>query len=184
MKKIFRNDTTKFIVRFLLLYGLLYTFNFVYTGLTVKGGNYSPFLDHHLDYISGLRNLILNTASYFLSIIGYDNYVYGHYLQVMEHNTIRMVYSCIGLNIIAMWWAFIISFPQTQIRKLIYLVTGTIFIFLLNVIRIMLVALAPKDPAIFNIPIDHHDVFNVITYGIIILFIFRVINKSTTNTTS
>lgn len=62
------------------------------------------------------------------------------------------------------------------------MVIGTVFITLLNIIRIMMVTLAPRDPTIFNMPIDHHDVYNVIVYGIIILFIFRIINKSTKNT--
>jgi len=179
LKELFRNDTVKFVVRFLLLYGFLYAFNYVYTGLTVEGGSYSPWLDHNLDYITGMRNLILNSASYILTIIGYENYVYGNLLRVTGHNTIRMVYSCIGLNILCMWWAFTLSFPQPLKRKIAYMIGGSVFITLLNIIRIIMVTLAPKDPTIFNIPVDHHDVYNVIVYTIIILFIFRIINKST-----
>lgn len=179
LKNLLKNETATFIIKFAVLYGFLYTFNYVYTGYTVPGGRYSPWLDHHADYISGLRNLILEGASTILSWLGYNNRVYGYYMEVIGGNTIRMVYSCIGLSIICMWWAFIIAFPQSIKRKLIYFFSGTLFIIALNMIRIAMVALAPRNPKFFNIVIDHHDVFNVVVYGLIILFIFRVINKST-----
>lgn len=182
LKKILKNDIASFVIKFLVLYGVFYGFNYIYTGLTVPGGSYSPWLDHNADYISGLRNFILNGASTLLSWLGYDNRVYGYFMEVIDGKTIRMVYSCIGLSILCMWWAFIISFPQSLKNKLIYFFGGTAFIIGLNIIRIALVAIAPRNLTIFNIPVDHHDIFNIVVYGIIILFIFRIINKSSKDT--
>lgn len=179
LRRLLKNDTTRFLILFAVLYGVFYAFNYAYTGLTAPGGSYWPWLDEHLDYISALRSFTLHGASWMLSLFGYDNYVYEIYLRVIGMNTVRMVYSCIGLNIIALWWAFIISFPQPVKRKIVYFISGTVIFILLNMIRVALVAIAPRDPRILNMEVDHHDIFNVIVYGIIILVIFRIINKST-----
>lgn len=179
MRTLFKNDIVKFLFRFFLLYGLLYAANYVYTGLTVPGGNYSPWLDEHLDYITGLRNFILHSASSLLNAFGYDSYVYDVYMRVVGVKTVRMIYSCIGLNIIALWWAFVLSFPMPLKARAAYFIGGTLTFIALNITRIALVAITPKDPQVLGIHIDHHEVFNVIVYGIIILVIFRIINKYT-----
>lgn len=179
MHTFFKSDIAKFLLRFFLLYGLLYTANYIYTGLTVPGGNYSPWLDEHLDYISALRDFTLNGASRLLTLFGYENYVYDVYLRVIGVKTVRMIYSCIGLNIIALWWAFVLSFPQSLKSKIAYFFGGTIVFIALNIIRIALVAVTPKNPELLGFAIDHHDVFNIVIYAIIILVIFRIINKNT-----
>lgn len=169
----------RFIAGFLLIYGLLYGINHVWMGSTVPGGYYNAWLALHADYISGLRSLILYGSSRLLEWSGYDTYVHGYYMRIIGGKGIRMVYSCIGLNIIFVWWAFNIAFPQPLKHKIMYLLSGTVLIILLNMVRIALVAMSPYKGRFLNTPFDHHAIFNAVVYGLIILAIFRIINQNT-----
>ncbi len=176
--RLLSNGIFRFVAAFFIIYGCLYAFNYAWTGLTIPGGSYSAWLAKNGDYISGLRLIILKGASALLSLFSYDNYVSGYYLHINGGKTVRMVYSCIGLNIIFVWWAFIISFPQLVKNKLVYIVAGTMFITLLNMVRIALVAVSPYKGNFMNTSLDHHTVFNFMVYAIIVLVIFRIIDKS------
>lgn len=171
------NKMLQFVIGFLLIYACLSAGNYILAGLTMPSGYYISWLDHHADYISGIRKIVLHGASVFLSILGYENEVYGYYLHVVGGKTVRMWYPCIGLNIISIWWAFNLSFPQALKSRLIQIIVGTIIIVILNMIRVALVALSPYRGKFLNSPFDHHTVFNFVVYGIIIVMIFRIIDK-------
>lgn len=173
------NSTFRFVAGFLLTYGFLYGFNHLWMGLTVPGGYYSAWIANNADYISGLRNIILSGSSTLLEWLGYDTWVHGHYMRIIGGKAIRMVYSCIGLNILFVWWAFNIAFPMTLKRKIAYVLSGTVVIIFLNMVRIALVALSPREGNFMNTSLDHHAVFNFVVYGLIILAIFKIINKNT-----
>lgn len=177
LKRLLANEMLRFVTGFLVIYGCLFMLNYIWTGFTIPGGYYCSWLDHNADYISGLRKIILHGASAFLSLLGYENEVYGYYLHIIGGKTIRMVYSCIGLNIICVWWAFNLSFPLVWKSRLVHIIAGTIIITILNIIRIAFVALSPHKGKFLNSPFDHHTVFNFVVYGIIILMIFRIINR-------
>lgn len=178
LKDVLSNEAVKFVCRFLIFYGSLYFFNYAYTGITAPGGYYNEWLDAHANYISGLRLLILKGASFMLTLTDHENIIQGYYLHIIGGKTIRMVYSCIGLNIIAVWWAFILAYPIPTLRRVLYIVTGTAMITLLNMVRIAAVTLSPKKGHFLNTPFDHHTVFNFVVYGCIITAIFYIINKT------
>lgn len=170
----------RFAISFVLIYAGLYGFNYFWTGLTLPGGIYSSFADEYLDYISGLRVFILKGSSLMLNVAGYNSYIHDTYfLTIPGTKTVKMVYSCIGLSIICVWWAFVISFPQALKGKIINLLAGTAVIIVLNMVRIALVALSPTNGRFLNTPFNHHDVFNMVVYGIIILMVVKSINRIT-----
>ena len=177
LKRLLANEMLRFVIGFLMTYGFLYVGNYFLAGMTIPGGYYNSWMDNYADYISGLRYIILHGASAFLSLLGYENVVQSYYLHIIGGKTIRMVYSCIGLNIIFVWWAFNLSFPQLIKNRVTYIISGTVIITLLNIVRIAMVAISPHKGKFLNSPFDHHSVFNVVVYGIIILMIFRIINN-------
>src|SRR5690606_27347648 len=125
-KQLRSNEILRFIISFLLIYGGLSLGNYIWAGMTVPGGYYSSWLHRYADYISGLRQVILMGASSFLSMLGYENEGQGYYLHVVGGKTVRMVYSCIGLNIICVWWAFNLAYPQALKKRAIHILAGTI----------------------------------------------------------
>lgn len=171
-----RKPELRFILIFFFTYCILYAINYTWTGLTIQGGYYNNWIAWNADYISGLRNLLLQMASSFLSAMGYENTVMGQYLFVAGGKGIRIVYSCIGLNIIFVWVAFNIAFPIRLLNRILYIVAGIVLITVLNFIRIALVAISPYKGRFLNTPLDHHTVFNIVVYAFIIGAIIAIVN--------
>jgi exosortase/archaeosortase family protein len=159
-----------FVFKFLGLFLLFYFFNLLFFGLTSPGKHYSPFLDHYLNYVQGLRWLLLNVSTGLLNMLGFTAICNDYELLVAGHSTIQVVYSCLGLGVISFFAAFVLAFPKPVKRKMIFLVTGILVIEFLNVIRFMVLVLywTPKDSKI----IDHHTIFNVIIYIIIAISLY------------
>lgn len=166
---------------FIVVYGILYAINYILTGLTVKGGYYWSWLDDNLDYISAFRHFLLKSTGALISLLGYNNYVDGNILWVQGGRNIRMVYSCIGMNILCMWWAFVIAFPMQLKRRVLFFITGSILLVCLNILRLSLLTITHGQISILGFEVDHHTVFNATCYILIFLVIRAVINKELKN---
>lgn len=159
---------------FLALYAFFYFGTKGYTGLTVPGNAYSPFLAEHLNLVKAFRQLLLEGAAFVIRLFGYGTYIRETNLKLDTGTGVRLVYACMGFAIYSFWWAMILAFPQSLRNKLIYLIGGTIVITLLNILRIAAVALAYNKWG--NTDVDHHMLFNIVVYGILFLMLYRWFN--------
>ncbi|MBC7616989.1 MAG: hypothetical protein H7202_13060, partial [Pedobacter sp.] len=79
-------------------------------GITTPGGYYVAFADKYLDYISGLRYLLLHTSKGLLTMIGFDVYLKDIYtIKMVNGRGVQVVYSCLGYGLLSFWIAFIIA---------------------------------------------------------------------------
>jgi exosortase/archaeosortase family protein len=101
------------------------------------GRFYSPFLAVHLNYIDGLRLLLIGCA---VKILGW-------------------------LGVSSFFAAFVIAYPKPIKIKVIFLLTGIAGIEILNVIRFVLLVLFWNGHK--NQIIDHHTLFNAFIYIVI-----------------
>ena len=164
------NIVVKFILSFLFLFLLFYYFNILFFGLTNPGGKYSPFLANHLNYIQGLRWILLNASTGLLNLFGFSAICNNYNLLVAGRGSIQVVYSCLGLGVSSFFAAFVLAYPKPQKKKIIFIITGILVIEILNIIRFILLALywTKNDSKI----IDHHTIFNVIIYLLIALSLY------------
>ncbi len=153
----------RFMVVFIILFLLFYYFNIWFFGVTNEGNHYIPFLANHLNYIQGLRWLLLKGTASILSLFGYTAITNDYDLLVSGHGTIQLVYSCLGLGVISFFAAFVIAFPKKH--KVAFLLAGILGIEILNVIRFIVLELF-WDKSGKQI-IDHHTIFNIIIYIIV-----------------
>jgi exosortase/archaeosortase family protein len=160
----------KFVVVFLLLFLLFYYFNILFFGITSPGSHYYPFLANHLNYIQWLRQVLLNSTAQVLSWFGFSAVHNGTSLLVAGKGTIVLVYSCLGLGLMSFFAAFVIAFPKKLQQKTIFLIAGILCIQLLNIARFVLLALFWNKQA--NRIIDHHTIFNIILYLIIMISLY------------
>jgi len=160
----------KFIISFLCLFLLFYFFNIMFFGITTPGNHYSPFLADHLNYIQGLRWLLLNTSAAILNLMGFTTITNNYELLVAGHSIIQVVYSCLGLGVISFFAAFVLAYPKPLKSKLIFIVAGILVIEMLNVLRFILLALfwTKRDAQIM----DHHTLFNITIYIIIAISLY------------
>jgi exosortase/archaeosortase family protein len=158
------------VLLFLFLFGFFYYFNITFFGITSPGNHYCRYLDEHLNYIRGLRHALLNAASWSLNAGGATSITNDMELMVVGHGTIRVVYSCLGLGLMSFFAAFVLAFPAKLKPKLLFLVTGLLTIQVLNVLRFILLALFWKKQS--GVIVDHHTIFNIIIYILIIISLY------------
>jgi len=160
----------KFVLSFICLFLLFYYFNIGFFAITTPGNHYNAFLATYLNYIQGLRWLLLNCSALVLHIMGFTAVTNQYELLVAGHTIIQLVYSCLGLGVISFFSAFVIAFPKSRKSKVIFLIAGILCIEFLNVIRFVLLALfwnKQKEQVI-----DHHTIFNIIIYIIIAISLY------------
>ncbi|HRO41285.1 MAG TPA: exosortase/archaeosortase family protein [Flavipsychrobacter sp.] len=162
------------IALFLFLYVFFYFGNKAYTGLTVPGNAYSPFLDEHLNYVKSFRRFLLEGAAFVIRLFDHQTFIYEHGLKMETGRGVKLIYACMGFAIFSFWWAMILAFPQSVKNKILYLVGGTAIIIFLNILRIAFVALAYNRWG--HSSIDHHLIFNIVVYGILFLMLYRWFN--------
>ena len=165
-----KNEPLKFVFSFVALFALFYYFNLFFIGITSPGGYYNAFLAAHVNYISGLRWLLLQASAKVLTLLGFSVITNEYELLVAGHGVIRLVYSCLGLGVISFFAAFVLSYPKKWKSRLILLAAGILGIELLNILRFILLALFwdKQSGAI----LDHHTIFNITIYIIIALTLY------------
>ncbi|OSZ82604.1 hypothetical protein CAP35_04885 [Chitinophagaceae bacterium IBVUCB1] len=166
-----------FAVKLLVLFGGMYAANHILTGLLVPGGYYSLWMDNNLDYVSALRHLMLKGGALIVSAFGYETKLSDYTLRIQGYGGVRMVYSCIGINILCFWVAFVAAFPARLKDKWIYGIGGLAAITILNMLRVAILVLIKTIPSLQHKQIDHHLIFNITVYAFIFLMMVRMINN-------
>ena len=162
---------------FLFLYGFFYFGNKFFTGITVPGGLYSPWLDEHLNYVRVYRNFLLHTSAFFIRLFGFSTDIGPYRVGINGGAGVQLIYACLGFAIFSFWWAMIIAFPQTIRNKMLFLFGGTAIVIALNIIRITGVAIIFKSEwGRAHRSFDHHMVFNIIVYGVLFYMLYRWFN--------
>jgi exosortase/archaeosortase family protein len=155
-----------FVSRFIIIFLLLYYFNELFIGITGEGGRfYSSFLDQHLNYIRWLRDSIIYFSSLVLSIFNYDTIRLPYHLKIIDGVRVGVGYSCLGYGIMSFQIALALSYPFKYLVRRTYLFVGLLIIYILNILRISAVGIAYTE--LSNINIDHHFIFNIISYFVI-----------------
>ena len=176
-----KNEPLRFILSFIILFPLFYYFNLFFFSITAsKGHHYNVFLDSHLNYIRGLRWLLLQSSAQILNWLGFAAITNEYDLLVAGHGTLKLIYSCLGLGVISFFAAFVISYPKTLKSKVIFLITGILVIEFLNTVRFVVLAILLNKQ--HTMILDHHTVFNIIIYLVIAISLYFWV-KQKDNTT-
>ncbi|MDP9049059.1 MAG: archaeosortase/exosortase family protein, partial [Bacteroidota bacterium] len=161
-----RGSPLKFIVKFILLFAFFYFVNVACFSATSPGSHhYSAFIFKYLNYIAGLRWLLLQSSVQILNWMGFAAISDEYHLLVAGRGSLQLAYDCLGLGVISFFAAFVLAYPKKVRSKMILLVTGILGIEILNIVRFVLLGLF-WDKGHTKI-IDHHTLFNSIIYVIV-----------------
>jgi exosortase/archaeosortase family protein len=160
----------RFLAIFICLFLAFYYGNIAFFSLTSHGKNYNSFVDEHLNYISGLRHLLLGATRFLINLTGLTCLSNDYRLLVAGRGSITLIYSCLGLGVMSFFVAFVIAYPKNLKSKLIFLVTGLICIQALNILRFVLLALFWDKKS--SMILDHHTIFNIAIYIIIAISLY------------
>ncbi|APY01148.1 exosortase family protein XrtF [Lacinutrix venerupis] len=174
MKSLFikYKSVIKFILTFLLVYigmSLLYK---LYLNASV-GSQYFP------DYIT---NLVAYQCQALLNFINYNTELVKHLTEpsikliIRGHYLARVVEGCNAVSVIILFMAFVIAFSGKLKTTIIFLLSGSVIIYVVNLIRIVLISVAlyhfPKQSEVL-----HSVVFPGIIYGMVFLLWMFWVNR-------
>lgn len=173
MKRPAINPFIIYLLKFCCLFCIFYFGTLLIIGLSSKENMYSPFVANYLDYVTPLRNLILNSSNFLLKQFNYSTIWDDQFtLGIEGGKSVRIVYSCVGYGVMSFWAAFILANDGSVKKKTIWLFAGSAMLLILNILRIFLLILAVNAKSSFSFQLDHHVIFNVVAYALIFLLIF------------
>lgn len=171
----------KFLLRLLAFYLLFRSINWLWIGLIVPGGYYSPFVEHYLNYVTLIKVSVLQTASWLAHLFGVSSYLTdSSHLQITGSRRVFMAWACTGLEIMSFWAAFCLADTTPRRKKMYWCLGGLFCIWLINCIRVALLVVAVKHdwPQIGTI--RHHDTFNAVAYSFVFLLMFVYYRRNKT----
>jgi exosortase/archaeosortase family protein len=162
-----------FAIRFILGFFLLYGGMHLLTGLTVRGGYYSPFLDKYFDLVSGLRSSLIYGAQTLADALGLEAHrVSERLLKVPGGRGVIVSYSCLGVGVLSFWLALMWALPQNWKRRIIWMIFGSFILWVINVCRIGLFLMAINKGWPMPLGLDHHTWFNIVSYFFIFILLY------------
>ena len=168
--------------KLLLFIGCFFIIDYFFKGyisITDKTSNhFILFFSEYLNIVKWYRDLLLHGTRFFVEGLGYTTRIHDNfYIQINNWNQVVIVYSCLGFGVISFWTAFIISNTGNLKYKLFWLFGGIVALTFLNIIRISLLLISNYRSFANVIPFDHHTMFNVLSYLLIFLLIWRYIKS-------
>lgn len=163
----------QYLLKFLLTFCILYLGTIAWIGITAPGGYYSPFAARYLNYVAGLRWLLLHGSKLLLQALGYSIYLKDVYTIKLQNGLgVHVGYDCIGYGVMIFWLSFILANKTSFIKKVKWISGGLLAIWIVNVWRIALMLIAINDhwPSLLNM--DNHTWFNIAAYIVIFLMIY------------
>lgn len=166
MKKLLKQykPVIKFITLFIVVYvvlSLLYDF---YLNSSKTGQFYPDFFTHIsaegsksvLQFLGYDVRLLAHNSKPFLKLILEDNYL------------ARVIEGCNSISVIILFIAFVVSFSSSFKKTALYIISGSVLIFVVNIIRIAILTLG-----IYHFPnlsdVLHTVIFPGIIYGLVFL---------------
>jgi len=122
----------------------------------------------NINLYSLMANAIIYPASFLLNSIGYETILGNRTIAIEGFRGVEIQGPCMGFDIFSVFIALIIAFPSkaTNFQKTLFLIGGVLAIHTLNIFRVS--ALLIKHTYSMELPINHHDLFNIFIY----IFVF------------
>lgn len=160
-------------IRFILIAGFLYLFLFIVYTFVVKKYTY---------YDQKFIGSIISSAEYILNLVGYKTFtsLQDRDLQVIGidgSNGVWVGSNCNAITLFSLFSVFIIAYPGYQKGKLWFIPLGILAIHILNIIRVIALALISFYLPPSYLKFNHTYTFTFIVYAFIFMLWMIWINK-------
>lgn len=174
MRELFKKykSVVRFILTFLLTYIIL---SLVYKFYL----DYSDGLTYYPDYIT---STVAAQTEDLLNAFGYDSQALAHpdepsmKLIVRDKYVARVIEGCNSVSVIILFVAFIIAFAGRKRITLMYILAGSVLIYVVNLLRIVILSIG-----LFHYPwrreILHTVIFPLMIYGMVFLLWMFWVNR-------
>ncbi len=162
-----------FVIKFLLLFAILYFGTLAVIGLAAPDGYYSPFVAKYLDHVSLITNLLLYGTKGLLSIFGIETYFAPNFvIRIVNGTGVQIAYDCVGYGVMSFWIAFVVASSASLRKKAFWVIFGLGLLCFINICRISLLIVAYNRHWGMPLSIDHHTWFNIVAYIAIFSMIY------------
>ncbi|MFD1063234.1 exosortase family protein XrtF [Winogradskyella litorisediminis] len=178
------------LTKYKLVIRFIFTFVLVYGVLSIAYKLYLDFSEGSKYYPDYLTNLVGKQTETVLSSFGYRTSIVPHYDEpslmvfVDQKYIARIIEGCNGMSVIILFIAFVVSFRDTFKRTLLFLLAGSVLIYAVNLIRIVLLTIGLRHYP-WRSDIMHEVIFPLAIYGMVfLLWMFWVRHFSIQNKTA
>lgn len=174
MKQLFikYKSVLKFIATFLMVYAVL-TFSYKLFLQYSSGNTYYP--DYLTNLVAKQSKEILNALDYRVQLLPHPNEA-SLKLIINEKYVARVIEGCNSMSIIILFISFIIAFSSTFKITVLYILAGSVLIYIANLIRIVILSVG-----LYHYPwrkdILHTVIFPAIIYGMVCLLWMVWVNR-------
>lgn len=173
MSFISENKFVWFVIKFLVVFLVLYYGTLAVIGVASPGNYYIPFVDKYLDYVSGIKNLLVWATKGTLYLFGIETKIEpGYLIRIINARGVFIAMDCVGYGVYSFWIAYVIANDNKLKDKIIWIIGGLITLFLINSARITLFLLAINKGWPMPLGFDHHTWFNIFAYMAIFLMMY------------
>lgn len=160
------------IILFLFLYFFFKYGFYFYIGLTTPGGKvHLPALEHYANIPYWLTLIASDLSALSLKLFGYEVHQYGaDNVTITGSRGVTIAWGCLGIGAIGMWIAFIIAHKAKVKFKLKWILAGVAAIYIINIIRIDMIALSNYYNWTYLRSFNAHESFDILTYAVILVF--------------
>ncbi|MCW3079593.1 MAG: hypothetical protein JWR87_1023 [Segetibacter sp.] len=168
-----KNPAYFFLLKFLFTFFTLYFFFPFYRGVIAPGGQiYFPYFESHFNLVTSLTSFLTCSAKFLLEAAGFDIFQNNYQsLRIGYSKGVTVNPSCLGWAVMSFWVAFVFANKGALQYKLKWMTFGLVAVFLLNITRIALIAVANHLNWQPITSLDHHQTFNVASYVCIAILI-------------
>jgi exosortase/archaeosortase family protein len=173
----FNNIQIRFLLLFIVCYLILSNFFKFWIGLCAPGGLYWHFADEYLNFIKYFRHFLIWGSGLLCELFNLMYLTNDTSIRIVGHGGIRIVYGCLGFDMMSMIMALAIAIPKQKLKNRFAIgLIGVASFSLLNILRLFVVSYYAGTAR--ELMIDHHDIFNYICYIIIIVAVFFLLKHS------
>lgn len=170
---IYTQSSWSFLARFCTLFGVLYATSEALIGLAAPGGIFHlTFIEQVFNPIQIYTDFLRESVIKLLHLVQIEGVKYKTTSVKTNMITINIGYSCLGLGLMSFWTAFIGAHIQKTATLLKYIGIGLLGLYVLNIIRMAMLVVATHlhwtDWK--KTELDHHTIYNIIVYAILIVF--------------
>jgi exosortase/archaeosortase family protein len=172
---------TKFYLRFVLLFLVLYYLYIAFIGIITPGGSYNALIVEHFNLAAWLRTTVLNGAHVLTSLYGIPTLVTHDSITDPEGlMAVQMDWPCYGVVIMSFWFSYVVAKALPFKTKLLWALGGLFMIWFFNCLRIAFLAISIKKQwsgMAFFLETNNHDLFNYFLYFMVFMLILVFENK-------
>jgi len=149
-------------------------FSVVYIALSLLYYFYLQQDYGEMNYPDPVTSQVSYQTQQILNVLSYDARITntsGHpsvYMFLNKKIVYRVIEGCNAMSVMILFIAFVLAFAKTWKKTLIFILLGTMFIYIVNLIRLVALAIIKYEYPEYN-HISHDIIFPAVIYGSVIL---------------